>query len=90
MDKPENTEKRPAAQAFPCGMDCGTSFVCGKRRLAFERIGVPGHQSDGLTDFGFEAILPLMETGYAAGYAAGREGIAIQLVHAIPQTRWAA
>ena len=85
-----NTEKRPAAQAFPCGMDCGEMSICGRRRAAFEALGVCGHLSDRLTDFGFEAILPLMQAAFEAGHEAGRQGMAIQLVHATPQTRWAA
>ena len=91
MDNPfTNTETAALqAQAFPCGMPCGEMSVCGRRRrAAFEALGVCGHLSDQLTTYGFEAILPLMETAYAAGHQAGRAEIAKQLIH--PGTRWAA
>ena len=88
MDNPFTTKQRPQPQAFPCGMPCGEMSVCGRRRAAFEALGVCGHLSDQLTTYGFEAILPLMETAYAAGHQAGRAEIAKQLIH--PGTRWAA
>ena len=81
-----NTKQRPEAQA--CGADCDAMYTCGRRRRAFEQLGVCGHLSDDLPDPAFTVILGMLEQAHESGYQAGREGVAMQLVS--PSTRWAA
>ena len=85
MDNPITTKATGAAQAaYPCGSNCDEMAVCGRRRQAFEQLGVCGHQSDGLNDGACEALVGMFRQAFEAGYTAGQRDVLAQ-----SRTKWA-
>ena len=83
---PTFTKASGEAQARAhCGAECATAYRCGKRRAAFERLGVCPHLSDDLLEPAFSMVLAMLESAHVAGYRAGQRDVLAQT-----SARWAA